>query len=498
MCAARRSTSRAGPIFPFVASGPEFERARGRAFTDPPWAERAHSGLCRRREVGYPAPVSRDEKLPKGRLGRLRRLAGVGLRVGADAVRAQVGGNKDGDGGGATAERAAQVLGQLRGVAAKVGQMAGYIDGVVPEGQRDNYERWMKTLMDQAPRSSLESVRATVAADLGRPLEACFSEFSPEPIASASIGQVHRARLSDGREVAVKVQHAGIADAMNSDLKNAGLLEGSFRLFAGRKFESKRILDEIRARFREELDYELEARRQIAMFDIHADDPAVHIPEVFESHCGPRVLTMEWVEGMNFDAAREADEALRRQWAETMWRFVYKGTLIGGLFNADPHPGNYIFHADGRVSFLDFGCVQESSAEQKRKAIETHRAASRRDIEAFDRAAVIMMDMRGGEYQRNALGYIHAAFAPVLQSPYKIEREYVAGLASHFKQVFDSVRKAKDDEYVPFPEGMIFFNRLQFGFYSVLARLDVEVDYARIERSFLDPRADEAAVAAPA
>src|SRR5690606_23845274 len=121
--------------------------------------------------------------------------------------------------------------------------------------------------------------------------------------------------------------------------------------------------------------------------------------------------------------------------AEAMWRFVYKGTLVGGLFNADPHPGNYIFHDDGRVSFLDFGCVQVSSEDQKQKAIDTHLAASRGEISEFERAAAVMVDMRGGEYQRHALEYIRSAFAPVLQSPYKIEREYVAGLAGHFKRV---------------------------------------------------------------
>lgn len=427
--------------------------------------------------------MANDSKLPKGRLGRLRRLAGVGLRVGADQIRKRS--------EGVAAEKAAEVLGELRGVAAKVGQMAGYIDGVVPEQQRDSYEKWMKKLMDQAPRSGPEAVRAQIEGELGGSVDEHFASFDFEPVASASIGQVHKAELRDGRIVAVKVQHPGVDKAMESDLKNASLIERPFRMFAGAKFESKRILEEIRARFREELDYELEASRQQAMIDVHAGDPDIIIPKIVDTHSAKRVLTMDWVEGMRFDEARQQPDAIRRKYAETMWRFVYKGTLIGGLFNADPHPGNFLFQPDGRVTFLDFGCVQATEQHKRDAGIATHLAACRGDEAAFYAAACDMLELKGGSYEKVAIDYVRNAFEPQFKSPYRITRDYVASLASGIKGAFDAAKTAKDGSYVPFAPGIFFLNRLQFGFFSVLARLDVEVDYAACELAFLAPAEPE-------
>ena len=421
--------------------------------------------------------MAKTAKLVKGRLGRLRQFAGAGLRMGADVALGRE---------GIGAEKAAEILGNLRGVATKVGQMAGYVDGVIPDDQREVYETWMQRLLDQAPTSDPEQVRQQILDQLGRPLEQAFAEFDAVPVASASIGQVHRAALPDGRAVAVKVQHPGIDEAMRHELANSNMVEQAFRLFAGSKFESKRIAAEIRARFAEELDYELEARRQTAIRALHLEDPAIQVPAVIDSHSAAKVLTMEWAEGMNFAEAVAAPEELRRQWAEAMWRFAYKSVLIGGQFNADPHPGNYKFHADGRVTFLDHGCVQEAGHHSRSEGIATHRAACVGDIPAFEDAARRMLDLRGGSFERAAFEYLHEAFAPQLRSPYRIERAYVAGLARRFKDIFQVARTSQDDSYVPFAEGVFFLNRLQFGFYSVLARLDVEVDYARVELAFLD------------
>ena len=316
-------------------------------------------------------------------------------------------------------------------------------------------------------------------------MEEAFESFDETPVASASIGQVHRATLADGRTVAVKVQHPGIDQAMKADLKNSGLVEQSFRMFAGAKFESKRIAAEIRERFAEELDYELEASRQQKIFDIHVGDDTIHVPALVPTHCASKILTMDWVEGMNFSQACAADEDLRRQWAEAMWRFAYKSILVGGHFNADPHPGNYKFHDDGTVTFLDHGCVQESDLRKRTEGCATHHAACVNDRAAFERAARVMLRLRGGSFEQAAMDYLYEAFKPQMQAPYKIERHYVAGLAGRFKQIFDIARKSKDGSYVPFEEGIFFFNRLQFGFYSVLARLDVEVEYAKVELEFL-------------
>ncbi len=154
------------------------------------------------------------------------------------------------------------MLGTLRGVAAKVGQMASYVDGIVPEAQREAYELTLRKLRDQAPTTTTAEIRALVELELGAPISELFVDWEDEPIASASIGQVHRARLADGRVVAVKVQHAGIAKAVESDLENVGMLESVIGTLVGKGVNSRGVLNEVRARFREELDYGLEARRQ--------------------------------------------------------------------------------------------------------------------------------------------------------------------------------------------------------------------------------------------
>ncbi len=204
------------------------------------------------------------------------------------------------------------------------------------------------------------------------------------PIASASIGQVHRGRLHDGREVAVKVQHPGIARAVESDLANASLLESFASVLGGKRFDTRAMFDVIRARCREELDYVHEARNLLVFASLHAGDPQVRIPELIASHSRARVLTTELVRGATFDEACAASAEERREWARTLWRFVFKGTLVGGVLNADPHPGNYIFQENGRVTFLDYGCIQRID-DRRIHAVRIHRAALARDEGEFER-----------------------------------------------------------------------------------------------------------------
>ncbi len=421
--------------------------------------------------------MSSDKKLPAGRLGRLVRLAELGARTGSSMLLSRD--STD------AAKRAAEILGNLRGVAAKVGQMAGYIDGLVPEEHRDAYQASMKTLLAQAPRSSPEAIKKLIENELSAPMDRLFAQFDDVPVASASIGQVHRAVLPDGQEVAVKVQHPGIAEAVESDLQNAGLVEGALSMMGTRRLDSKNVLEEIRARFREELDYCTEAERQIAFAKVHEGDEQILIPHVFSEHTARRVLTTKFMRGGSLDDASRLSEKERIEVCKTLWRFVYKGTLLGDMFNADPHPGNYFFQDDGRVVFLDFGCVQTIPAKRQPVARRLHRAACERNEAAFAEAGKLMLETRGGAHEKRVLGYLRKAFEPQFSSPYRITREYVATLVAQMKDAGTETLRHNDGSFVPMPEGMLFMNRLQFGFYSVLARLDVPVDYAAVEKSFL-------------
>lgn len=422
--------------------------------------------------------MSDDTPVPRNRLARLARLARVGARSGAQLLL-----DREGDG---AARKAAEALGQLRGIATKVGQMASYVDGVVPEQHRDAYEKWMTGLQSAAPQSSAAEIRALVEEQLGAPLDTLFAEWNDTPVASASIGQVHRARLPDGRAVAVKVQHPGIIGAMNSDLRNAGLVEGTLARMAGmRKFNSREVLDEIRARFREELDYGLEARRQARFAALFEGDREVHIPAVIDDRSAQCVLTTEWAQGADFAAACDAAESERAAWCRTLWRFVYKSNLVGGLFNADPHPGNYFFLPDGRVTFIDFGCVQPLSDARRRMATAIHLAAHARDHAAFADASRDLLRLKGGAYEPRAIAYLETCFRPLFESPFRMDRAFVVELVDSMKMLIFDFRKGQDDGYVPLPDGMFFINRLQFGFYSLIARLDAEVDYVAVEKEFL-------------
>jgi predicted unusual protein kinase regulating ubiquinone biosynthesis (AarF/ABC1/UbiB family) len=420
--------------------------------------------------------MARDGSVPTGRLGRVVRLAGVGARAGAGILLSKSGTN--------AAEYAADVLGTLRGLAAKVGQTLSYVDGIVPEAQRESYERALGKLRDATPRSAPDAVRRVIEEELGAPIERLFASFDERPFASASIGQVHRATLTDGRAVAVKVQHPGIASAIESDLENAGLMEGLVTTLGPKGMNAKAAYDEVAARFREELDYELEAERQAFFSRLHAGDPRIGIPAVIAERSSRRVLTSELVFGLGYEAALAAPEHDRRAWAETLWRFVFKGNLVGGMFNADPHPGNYLFGPDGRVTFLDFGCVQPISAERLPTARAMHLAALARDEHTFAEQAAVLLGTHGGEYGTRAVAYSRRCFEPMFGSPFHITRDYTTSLVTDLRAL-KRLFWAKDNSFVMLPPAMLFLNRLQFGFYSVLARLDATVDYASVERAFM-------------
>ena len=210
----------------------------------------------------------------------------------------------------------------------------------------------------------------------------------------------------------------------------------------------------------------------------------ISVPRVVRERSARRVLTMQLVHGQTLDEAALATPELRQSYARTLWRFVFKGNLVGGMFNADPHPGNYLFQADGSVIFLDFGCIQPIAGERLDAARELHRAALRKDEAAFTRWAAVILESKGGSYEAAATAYSRRCFEPIFASPFRFTSDFATSLVREISTV-KSQLWAKDKSFVQLPSGMLFMNRLQFGFYSVLARLDVTVDYAEVERRFL-------------
>jgi predicted unusual protein kinase regulating ubiquinone biosynthesis (AarF/ABC1/UbiB family) len=308
--------------------------------------------------------------IPQGRLARAAPLAGLAARTAGEAVVAGLRGRLSGADGiefhARTAERYAQLMGHSRGALMKAGQMLSFTptNPAVPAEFQSIYHTALSRLRDDAPAMESELARAMLERELGQRAESVFAEFQWEPLAAASIGQVHAARLHDGREVAVKLQYPGVAEAICSDLKNAELLATFLSLTIGSlsplklRFDFRGMAREMSARIAEELDYRLEAANQAEFADIYRGHPFIHVPEVVGELCTRRVLTQELVRGHCWSAALTAEQELRDRWAEAIFRFTYGSNSRFCLFHADPHPGNYLFHDDGSVSFLDFGCVK--------------------------------------------------------------------------------------------------------------------------------------------
>jgi predicted unusual protein kinase regulating ubiquinone biosynthesis (AarF/ABC1/UbiB family) len=283
--------------------------------------------------------------------------------------------------------RAAQSLVKLfrgmRGAAMKVGQTLSAVDlGLVPEEVRPQFQEILASLQQSAEPVSFRAIQKVVEQDLGERLSVSFADFDPEPIAAASIGQVHRATLHDGRVVAVKVQYPGIAEAIHADLQNLRLGLKLLSMIAP-GIDTGEIAAEIRERITEELDYELEAQNQREIARVYRGHPFVYVPDVVTELCRERVLVTEYVDGVRFAAAKELPQADRDRIGEILVRFYINGPLRHRLLNGDPHPGNNLFLADGRVAFIDFGFFKHLSDTDVRQLIASTRATYEGDAQAL-------------------------------------------------------------------------------------------------------------------
>jgi predicted unusual protein kinase regulating ubiquinone biosynthesis (AarF/ABC1/UbiB family) len=273
-----------------------------------------------------------------------------------------------------TAEQIVTVLGTMKGAAMKLGQVMSFLDvGLVPEEYREEFQRKLGELRDAAPKVRFEDMRKVIEEELDEPLVEVFSDFDPEPIAAASIGQVYRATLHDGRDVAVKVQYPGVAGAVRADMQNLGLILRLLKRVAP-GLDVGAIADEVRKRINEELDYELEAQNQRALSRIYRGHPFIVVPPVVTRLSRERVLVTEYVEGTGFEEHKGLSQAERDRIGEVVFRF-YMGCLYRHhQFSGDPHPGNYMLLPDGRLAFLDFGLFKRMDAPEVELELQCQRA----------------------------------------------------------------------------------------------------------------------------
>jgi predicted unusual protein kinase regulating ubiquinone biosynthesis (AarF/ABC1/UbiB family) len=291
---------------------------------------------------------ARMAALPLGHAGRA--AVGLGKRIGgkpAEAVATEMQQR--------TAEQVFKVLGELKGGAMKVGQAMSVFEAALPEDLAGPYRATLTKLQDAAPPLPMSTVDAVLSDQLGPDWRTRFAHFDEHPAAAASIGQVHRAVYRDGRDVAVKIQYPGAAQALASDLNQMvrmGRLFGSW--IPG--IDMKPLLLELRERVLEELDYLAESQNQRAFAAAYEGDPDILIPHVLAA--APQVLVSEWIDGTPMSSIiAEGDQQTRDRVGLLYQRFLLSGPMRAGLLHADPHPGNYRYTADGRLAVLDFGAV---------------------------------------------------------------------------------------------------------------------------------------------
>lgn len=378
-----------------------------------------------------------------------------------------------------TAEAVAARLGDMKGALMKLGQMASYLDEGLPPALRTA----LAQLRDHAEPMSAELAAEVVERELGAPPEQIFVEWDPDPIAAASIGQVHRAvvvdpRTGHERAVAVKVQYPGVDRAIATDLRNADML-GSLLRQGFQGLDPTEMVTEIKTRLTEELDYRLEARNQADFARFWRDHPFIHVPEVIEPLCTGRVLTTELVNGHDWETALGWDQDRRNRIGETLFRFVFRSLYGMHAFNGDPHPGNYLFHEDGRVTFLDFGLVKRfSDAEMATFIAMVRTAAHDRDIPAF---RTIVED--AGLLARNApasdeeVGEYFSQFYEPVRDDHDItwSSEYASRVVRH---IFD--RSSVISQYATVPQAFVFIQRINMGLYALLGELRSTGNYRRI------------------
>ena len=251
------------------------------------------------------------------------------------------------------AEEATELMGNMKGAFMKLGQIMSFATEVVPENARQALSR----LQMDAPPMRFEVARKVIEDDFGRDLRELFRSFDEEPIAAASIGQVHRARLHGGEEVAVKVQYPGVAQAIETDLKAAG--PRCMLSAVNRNIDAQGIVEEVKERLFEEFDYQKELSSQPLFGKLWQGHPLIRIPRVYPEMSAARVITQEYCHGLRFDEyAEQASADQKRLCVHALTDFVFDSMYRLCVFNGDPHPGNYLMQADGGIVFLDFGCVK--------------------------------------------------------------------------------------------------------------------------------------------
>jgi len=373
-----------------------------------------------------------------------------------------------------SAEEVSEELGYMKGALMKLGQMASYIDEDMPQ----SFRTAMARLQHNAPPMSPALANSVIVDELGERPERVFSRWDPLPFAAASIGQVHRAITKNGRAVAVKVQYPGIARSISSDVRNVALL----RRIAAAAFpglDTRSLIDELGDRLREEVDYLLEAENQEYFARYYDGHPVIHVPHVFRELSTARVLTTELVTGERFEKVVQWNQHERGLAAETIHRFVSRSLYRLHAFNGDPHPGNYLFHGRGRVSFLDFGLTKHFTDQDLSPLVEALRClVIENNGDGFRAALERAGFLRPGapvstEMVVDRFGLFYSTV--LRDAPMTITPAFASSIVRRF---FDA--RGPLAPYSDVPRSYVVLQRINLGLYAVLGSLNATGNWRRM------------------
>jgi predicted unusual protein kinase regulating ubiquinone biosynthesis (AarF/ABC1/UbiB family) len=385
------------------------------------------------------------------------------------------------------ADRIVEVLGQMKGPAMKIGQMASVLDlgGLAPE-QAERLHDKLGELRDQAPQISFTEMGRVIEEDLGDPIEDVFAEFDTDAVAAASIGQVYRARLHSGRDVAVKVQYPRVAAAVRADLQSLGLIMRAAKRFAPGLDPAATAL-ELRERISEELDYEHEAQAQRAFARRWRGHPFIVIPDVVTRLCRARVLVTDWIDGIGFDQIKDAPRATRDRVGEIVLRFFLGSLYRFGQFSGDPHPGNFRLMADGRVAFLDFGMTKTLGRDRIEFELAVIRAALEHDADTAHAglAALGFFDSDDPRFDSaRVLEHVRAVNAWYAEDePVTLSSEYVSALLAHAGDPRSKYWELMKNETIPAES--LLSSRMQVMTLAALGQLGATANWHRVMSEWL-------------
>jgi predicted unusual protein kinase regulating ubiquinone biosynthesis (AarF/ABC1/UbiB family) len=435
------------------------------------------------------------DKIPTSRVRRTAKIGGLAAGQAARQFGTRAANVARGEEGKAVAlerrqlEAAEQIvtaLGTMKGAAMKLGQVMSFLDvGLVPEPYREDFQRKLAALRDAAPKVSFREMRKVIEEELEEPLEDIFEDFREEPIAAASIGQVYRGTLADGRDVAVKVQYPGVAAAVRADMQNLGLILRLMKRVAP-GLDAKAIGEEIRLRIGEELDYELEAGNQRALARIFRGHPFIVVPDVVTRLSRERVIVTEFVEGRGFEEVKTLPQEERDRIGEIIFRFFFGCLYRHHQFSGDPHPGNYVLQDDGRVAFLDFGLYKRMPAAAVELEMACQRAAIAEDGEELKRLFTesgFLSNPDRFDTDRLVAHFLDATGWYTIDQEMtltpEVATQVMIDMSDPRSEYFDQMR------HETLPPDHLFGRRMEMLTLAVLSQLRVNGNFHRIAREWL-------------